>query len=449
MIHGSLRDVAALFNVVTDSDASFTSISIDSRNISSGALFVAITGAQFDGHDFVAAAKQAGAVALLVERPVTTDLPCLQVKNTRLALGTLAKWHRQKFSIPVIGLTGSCGKTTTKAMLASILQIRGNTLATQGTLNNDIGVPLTLFNLGPEHQFAVIEMGTNHPGEIPYLADIAEPTHGVITNIAMVHIENFGSVDAIAAEKSAVYRALVKEESVAIVNHDDAQFPYWQKTLATKKVKTFGLLADADVRASDIILREDGGADFILHYQNQQTPIYLPILGVHNVMNALAAAATAFSLGLTHAEVQQGLKQTPAVEKRSIRYVGWQGVEIIDDSYNANPVAFKAAIDLLKNLAGNHRRYLVMGDMAELGEDALKWHAEVGKMAKSAGLQGLFTVGKFSQAATEAFGEGAQHFADQADLIEVLKKQAAPDVRFLVKGSKSSKMGNIVQALLK
>lgn len=427
-------------------DVVISHIGIDSRAVEPNSLFVAIRGQQFDGHDFIEAAVNAGASAVVVDHPVNTPVPQLVVADTRIALGQLAAFYRQAFDIPVIGVTGSCGKTTTKTLLASILSQAGKVLATQGTLNNDLGVPLTLFGLNSKHDYAVIEMGANHPGEIAYLTQIAQPSVGLITNAAGVHLEGFGSLDGVAQAKGELYQHL-PVDGIAILNRDDAKQGYWRTVIGARAYLTYGLTSSADTYATEIELNEQGQPQFLLHHGGEQTLIHLPLLGVHNVVNALAAAAVGFSLGLSLRTIRKGLHKVEGVARRTDRRVGYQGATVIDDSYNANPTAFKAAIDLLCHLPNFHQRWLIMGDMGELGEEAVNGHQQVGAYAKQAKVDRLFTVGPLSRYATDAFGEGASHFADQASLIDTLKPLMTAATLVLIKGSKSSHMEHIVHAL--
>lgn len=441
----SLSQLAAAVGVSWhESDVTIHHIGIDSRALPKHSLFVAIKGEQFDGHDFIPAAEAAGACAVMVERPVDSHLPQLIVPDTTQALGLLAALHRQQCDLPVIGVTGSCGKTTTKALIASILKEAGRVLATEGTLNNHIGVPLTLFGLNAKDDFAVIEMGANHPGEIAYLSKITKPNIGVITNAGPVHLAGFGSLEGVAQAKGELYQHL-SVDGVAILNSDDPQQSYWRSIIGARSYLTFGCHHCADIRASDIQLDDQGQPHFTLHHGGEHVAIHLPLLGIHNVHNALAAAAVAFSLGLPMKTIRKGLQKATGVAKRGHRLTGLRGATLIDDSYNANPTAFKAAIDLLCRLPGE--RTLIMGDMAELGPNACDFHAEVGQYAKQANIQRLVTVGPLSAHASDAFGEGATHFDDQASLIDHIKPILSADSLLLIKGSKSSHMGHIVDAL--
>jgi UDP-N-acetylmuramoyl-tripeptide--D-alanyl-D-alanine ligase len=429
-------------------DQAIQNIVIDSRLVKPGDIFVAIKGEQFDGHDFVQQAQSSGAIAVIVEKMVAgLSIPVLQVSSTVEALAQIAHAYRLRFDIPFIGVTGSCGKTSTKALIASVLAQSGKTLATEGTLNNHLGVPLTLFRLNEDFQYAVIEMGANHPGEINALAKIVEPTVGIITNAGPVHLEGFGSVEGVQKAKGEMYENLMPE-GVGIVNVDDDGAAYWLRLLQGKRIISFGLAHQADVMAENIRLNDQLQPSFDLKIYDKKIPINLPLIGVHQVSNALVAAAVGYSQGLSLEQIQKGLESAPKTEKRGILQTGYNGVWIIDDSYNANPKAFTVAVDMLMAAPNITSHILVMGDMGELGSMAAELHADVGKMAKEKGVSALYSVGKLSQAASAAFGENAFHFPDQASLVVALKDIASSEKCFLVKGSKSSHMGDVVMKLL-
>ncbi len=437
--------------IVTDgtlvsTDAIVHNMGIDARTLKDKSLFIAIRGEQWDGHDFVLQAKAAGATALLVDHPVDCDLPQLIVTNTKLALGLIAGFLRREYTLPVIAITGSCGKTTTKSLIASVLSQKGSVLATQGTLNNDIGVPLTLLQLKPKHDFAVIEMGANHPQEIAYLTQMVKPTIGVITNAAPVHLEGFGSLQGVANAKAELYQHLLVD-GLAILNIDDAQQMYWRSVIGARAYLTFGLNPSADVSASEVRLDNGGHLHFQLHHAGESYPIQLPLLGLHNIHNALAAAAVGFSSGLSMKHVRKGLEKVDHLPKRMNRFKGIHDSTLIDDSYNANPTAFKVAIKLLMQLKTTNDALLIMGDMAELGAQAHEFHAEIGLFAKNAGLSQLLTVGPLSAAAANAFGDGALHFEHQEQLIAHAQQNLKVGSTILIKGSRSARMENIVTAL--
>lgn len=427
-------------------DRSIKQICIDTRKLTPGDLFIAIKGERFDGHDFLEEAVKKGAAAVIVEKKhATLPIPQLVVNDTIQALGTLAHAWRKQFNCKVIALTGSCGKTSTKTILANVLSQCGHTLSTEGTLNNAIGVPLTLLRLEASHDFAVIELGTNHFGEIEYIAKMTEAEIAFITNIGPVHLEGFGTLEGIAKEKTAIYSAL-PSQGIAIFNHDDPFYAQFASLKPQLQAFTFGIKQTSDVMARDIHLNEQGQAQFTLHYGESHCHIQLPLLGEHNVINALAAACVAFSLKLPLEKVKLGLETATAAQKRMNLYTLKKQIKLIDDSYNANPSAFKAAIDFLGQQAG--QKILVVGDMGELGEKAAEFHQEIGHYAKQKGIDILCATGKLSCYTAEAFGQSAKFFPVKADLITFLKNQLQSNQAILVKGSRSAKMEEVVEALV-
>lgn len=423
-----------------------TGISIDTRTLKPGELYIAIRGTRLDGHDYLNEAISKGACAAIVDHVIETNIPLIVVPDTTHALGTLAQAWRRQFHLPVVALTGSCGKTTTKAILAHILEQVGPTLSTQGTLNNEIGAPLTLLKLTSEHQFAVIELGANHPKEIAYTAALTQPQIALITNIAPVHLEGFGSLEGVAQAKGEIYAALPKD-GMALLNHDDAFFSQFKAQTEHHKTFTFGLTADSTISAHDIKNTAEGFPTFTLQYHNESCSITLPLLGQHNVMNALAAACAAYALNIPLALVKTGLESVTAVNKRMNKYHAFNGAVLIDDTYNANPTAFLAAIDFLTQQTGE--KVLVVGDMGELGPDAIYYHEQLGQQAKAKGIQHLYAVGKLSAHAAQAFGTHGEHFSDKSQLIAHLRKAVTPEQVVLVKGSRSAKMEEVVEGLKK
>jgi UDP-N-acetylmuramoyl-tripeptide--D-alanyl-D-alanine ligase len=356
----------------------------------------------------------------------------------------LASFYRASTTIPVAAITGSCGKTTTRALLENILAQQGAVLASQKSFNNDIGLPLTLLQLKPTHEFLVLEIGTNHPGEIAHLAGIAQPTVATVTMAAAAHIEYFADVTAIAREKGAIFSCL-RPGGTAVINADDAHVDLWKTMASAHKIITFGRLKKADVMASHVRITPEGSTHFTLTLLGQTTTIALPLLGEHNIMNALAAAAMACVMGASMASIQAGLATAGSVYGRMIEKKGNDDIIVIDDTYNANPASVKAAITLLAHRSKN--TLLVLGDMKELGDAAKALHQEVGAFARHAGLQKLFCYGENSVYTAQAFGQNAQHFQTQADLIAALKKTVTKDVVVLVKGSRSMRMEKVVDAL--
>ncbi|HKE47697.1 MAG TPA: UDP-N-acetylmuramoyl-tripeptide--D-alanyl-D-alanine ligase [Rhodanobacteraceae bacterium] len=415
-------------------------VSTDTRTITPGALFVALRGERYDAHDFVGTAHERGATAAMVDREVDADMPQIVVADTLAALGELARAVRSQRDARVIGITGSNGKTTVKTLTASILAKHGRTHVNVGNLNNEIGVPLTLLAMPERTQYAVIEMGAGKPGDIAYLARIARPGVGLVNNVAPAHLERLGSERGVAETKGAIYSAL-PDTGIAIVNADDAYADYFAGLAGERRIVRFGLDHKADVTAT---LEARGG--FTLKTPAGDTPIAMTQPGRHNVMNALAAAAIAFALDVPLATIRAGLEAAPAVAGRLVRRKHASGAILIDDSYNANPGSFAAAIATLAAEFGE--TVLVMGDMAELGADAERLHAHIGALAKASGIQRLHAVGRLSRAAAEAFGAGATHHADQAALIAALRADLRAGTTVLIKGSRSSAMDRVVSALI-
>ncbi len=428
-------------------DVSFSSVTIDSREIKTGDLFIAIKGPNFDGHNFINEAQKQGACAVMVEKDVHSDLPVLKVDDTRLALGRLGALRRAQLAdLPLIAVTGSCGKTTTKTMMAAILEQKGHVLATEGTLNNDYGVPLTLLKLQEQHDYAVIEMGANHFEEIAYLTQMAKPHVTVITNAGPVHLEGFGNVYGVAQAKGEIFRGLIPS-GVAVLNADDAHFEYWQALVFERKKVRFGENAQADYRAVDIGINAQHRPEFRLCSPLGEIKITLPILGRHNILNALAAAAATAQLGASLKDIQQGLSQIQAVNKRLNEYHGHQGEMIIDDSYNANPAGMAAALSVLMEYPG--KRIMVLGSMGELGDLSEDYHYALGQQIREMGVDILLAVGDLTLHTVNAFGAGARHFNDQDTLLAELNPLLSKEVVVLIKGSRFMKMENIVQELIK
>jgi UDP-N-acetylmuramoyl-tripeptide--D-alanyl-D-alanine ligase len=424
-------------------DVAFRGVSIDTRQLQPGSLFVALRGSNHDGHDYLDAARERGAAAAVVSRVPKTALPLIEVADTRHALGRLAASWRSTFTLPVVAVTGSNGKTTVRSMTHAILSRVGRTLATQGNLNNDIGLPLTLVGLAPEDRFAVLEMGANHPGEIDYLASIAQPGIAVVTNAGPAHLEGFGDVAGVARAKGELF-ARLGAQGVAIINADDRYAPLWRDLAAHCRVLEFGLQGDAAVRAA---WRGDvDGSRIALVTPWGDAEIHLPLPGRHNVMNALAASTAALAAGAGLDAVVGGLESLSPVDGRFTVHRLPQGITVIDDTYNANPGSLQAAIDVLAIAGGE--TWLVLGDMGELGPGARELHAEAGRRARAAGVDRLFTLGALSRAAAESFGSGAAEAFDTVDgLVAALRRQAHDGLHVLVKGSRRMRMERVVQAL--
>ncbi len=427
-------------------DRLFTSVGADSRNIVQDQLFVALKGENFDGHSFAAQAVKQGAAAVMVANEDTNAEPAIVVKDTYQALGELAAYWRNKFAIPLAAITGSNGKTTVKEMLASILRVAsGNAelvLATEGNLNNHIGLPLTLLKLRVKHQYAVAEMGMNHTGEISYLSNIGKPTVALINNAGSAHIGELGSFEAIAKAKGEIFEGLTID-GIAIINVDDVFAPLWKNLVGVRKTITFGLKNPADVTAS-YQLQPDSSLLDITTPQGAIS-VHLPTPGLHNVMNALAATATALGMGATLNNIAEGLANYAGVKGRLQHLTGLNGALVVDDTYNANPMSMQAAIDVLTAKSGE--KLLVLGDMGELGNDAAELHAEIGRYAKTAGVDALFTLGNLSIEMAHAFGVGAQHYQSVEALTTDLIAKMHPNSTVLVKGSRFMAMERVVNEI--
>lgn len=427
-------------------DVAFDSVSIDSRQVRPGALFVALAGSRVNGHEFLAQARERGAVAAMVEERVDDPLPQLLVHDTQLGLGQLAALAREAYTGPMVAITGSSGKTSVKEILAAILREIGPVLATEGNLNNELGVPLTLLELTGEHRFAVIEMGAAQIGDIAYSMNIARPDVGVLTNAGTAHVGRFGSPENIAQAKSEIYSGL-GPSGQAVINLDSPWFEQWYQLLGKRKALSFSLTnPTADVRAESVELDERGCPGFVLTTPKGAITVQLNLLGMHSVANALAAAGAALALGVELEYIRRGLARLQPVKGRACSLAGKAGAVVIDDSYNANPGSVKAAIDLLAELPG--RRVLVLGDMGELGAWEEESHREVGAYALERGLDALYAVGRLSALGVEQFGPEARLFASKAELTAALLQELAPDVRVLVKGSRSAGMEEVVAGLV-
>jgi len=429
-------------------DVVISSISIDTRAIKPGQLYVAIKGHNFDGNEFVAEAAQAGAVGAIVDQGISVAIPHIVVDDTRLALAELAGAWRKKAGVSVVGITGSNGKTTVKEMVAAILSVNGNTLFTQGNLNNEIGVPLTLLRLNEQHRYAAIEMGANHPGEIEYSSQYAQADVVIITNVGAAHIEGFGSVDGVAKAKGEIIQTL-KQDGVAVLNRDDAYFDYWQSVAGTKKIISFGMDTQADVTAHSFkteIIDHAFATSFELVAPEGALAIKLKLAGRHNVVNALAATAACLALGIGLRQIQQGLESVKPVTGRLQPMVSRLGNIVIDDTYNANSASLKAGLDVLANCG--EKRWLVFGAFGELGPESLKIHEQMGEVIKANGVVRLLAVGADARNTVKAFGKGADFFDSQNDLIEVLTQELKGDEAILIKGSRAQRMENVVAALV-
>ena len=450
MLAVSLKWIAEKVDgVLHGADITVDSVTTDSRHIESSDLFIALVGPKFNGHDYVSMAEQKGASAVLVSEPVETKLPQIQVQDTLAALGMLGAAIKAEVKPKTVAITGSSGKTTVKEMVSTILSRRGSVLATAGNFNNDIGVPLTLLRLEPQHEFAVIELGANHLGEIAYTTELVKPDVATIVNAAASHLEGFGSLFGVARAKSEIFKGL-NDVGMAVVNHDSQFFQFWEGKLKRQNMQSFSQDGDSssDFYATDITLGLDGCASFLLHTPAGETGVSLSIPGAHNVSNALAAAALAMNVGATLEDVRSGLADMAQVGGRlNVKQLSNQ-VRVLDDTYNANVASVKAGIDLLASFSG--RRVLVLGDMAELGEKARHYHQEVGEYALQKGIQQAYSIGVLSQHASQVFGENGAHFDSIETLVESLHQLLADeqrDITILVKGSRSSRMERVTAAI--
>ena len=426
-------------------DALFTGVSTDTRSLTPGQLFCALRGPNFDAHERLSDAAAAGAAGAIVEREMPCSLPQLVTADSRRALGVLARDWRLRFELPVLAVTGSAGKTTVKEMLAAIMRTRGAVLATCGNLNNDIGLPLTLFQLDASHQAAVVEMGANHAGDIALLAAIARPQIGLITLCAPAHLEGFGSVEGVARTKGELFAGL-GPDGVAILNNEDEQAPLWRELAGACRIVTFG--AGGDFSARDVHATSAGNV-FNLCAPGGEIEIALQHHGVHNVRNALAAAAAAHAAGASLVDIQRGLAGTAAVTGRLQFRAGVAGSRLIDDTYNANPASLAAALAVLG--AEREPRWLVFGDMRELGPDAALYHRAVGAQAEAAGVSRLFTIGALAEHAAECFSGAVMHSSARDGLLAALRTALAasssPPPTILLKGSRAMALDQVANAL--
>jgi len=445
-MQASLNELlSTLHGATLTAPASFSGVTTNSKTVEPGNLFVALRGERFDAHDFFADVVTSGAAAVVVERlPEGVNIPALIVPDTRHALGQIAQLWRKGFNIPVIGVTGSNGKTTVKEMIAAILRTafgEQNYLATRGNLNNEIGVPLTLFNLNTQHRAAVIEMGMNHPGEIAHLAEIALPTVGLVNNAQREHQEFMASVAAVAAENGAVITGL-SEEGCAVFPADDEFAPLWTSYAGSRRLISFALDRQAAVTAQWTAV--DFGSEIKLNARGEQVSFVLSAAGQHNVRNALAASAAALAIGIDLQTIARGLSMFMPVAGRLQKKQAANGAMVIDDTYNANPDSVRAAIDVLATAPAP--RTLVLGDMGEVGSEGVAFHEEIGEYARSRHIDHLFTVGELARHASRAFGRPARHF----ETMETLNEEVAsvpPGASVLVKGSRFMQMERVVQRL--
>ncbi len=451
MISLRLSEAARLLDAtLLGDDLSFNSVCTDSRNLQTGQLFVALSGPNFDGHNYLPQAQQAGAAAAMVQRTIDTDIPLLLVRDTLKGLGALASIWREKSRALVAAITGSNGKTTVKEMLAAIMARKGSVLATQGNLNNDIGLPLTLLLLQDE-EYAVVEMGANHAGEINTLTSIAKPDVALITNAGQAHLEGFGSVAGVAKAKGEIINGL-SSDGTFVVNADDDYASLWCELAASRAIVRFGFAKSADVSTSIERLRPEWRDDGFYNCFPVRTPsgeieVELALAGIHNCKNALAAIAMAGVMGAGPDEIRDGLRDVKPVKGRLCPVNGIDGVRIIDDSYNANPDSVSAAIDVLTGMtATDQRSFLVLGELAEVGEGIDMVYQQLGTKAREAGVDRLYATGAASAVVT-TFGQGGQGFQNKEQLLEQLKNELRSGDMVLVKGSRSAAMESVVDGI--
>jgi len=444
MIRMDLSTAAALLSCgPVQNDLIFTGIATDSRQVAPGMLFAALPGETFDGHDYIPEAVARGAVAVLAGRAVDATVVTLQVADVLAALGLLAAHWRKRCPAKVVGITGSNGKTTVKEMVASILRRHGTVLATDGNFNNELGLPLTLFRLQDTNDYAVLEMGASNPGDIAYLADIARPEVGLVTNIGPAHLQGFVDVEGVARAKGELYASLA-ETGTAIMNSAEPWIGLWQGMNTAGNVSFFAGTGTSDIKI------EHSGAGHGGEGVTVCTPVgkfclQLPLPGEHNLTNALAATAVCLALDIPIPDIKAGLETVKPVPGRLSLVCANAGWTVIDDTYNANPASLYAALQVLASQSGEP--WLVLGDMKELGQDSRKMHAELGDAARSLGVKRLFAVGEASTATVDAFGEMAAHYNSREGLIEALRTQLRPGVACLVKGSRSMGMEHVVRAI--
>jgi UDP-N-acetylmuramoyl-tripeptide--D-alanyl-D-alanine ligase len=439
MIHMGLSTAAELLGcTAVETDLAFTGITTDSRQVVPGMLFAALPGETFDGHNYIDQAVKLGAVAVLIERKVEADIPTLRVDNVLTALGLLAAYWQQQCPAKVVAITGSNGKTTVKEMIASILRRNGAVLATDGNYNNELGLPLTLFRLKPSDHYAVLEMGASNPGDIAYLAGIAQPDVAVITNIGPAHLQGFVDEEGVARAKGELFAAL-PEDGTAVMNAAEPWLELWQGLNTANNVSFFDGSGDDDIKTSR------NGSGVRICTPAGEFLIKLPLPGEHNLSNAMAATAVCLALEIPLADIKAGLEAVKPVPGRLSLVNANSGWTVIDDTYNANPASLYAALQVLANQSGEP--WLVLGDMKELGSDSRKMHAELGDAARSLGVKRLFALGEASTATVDAFGDMAVHFDSRDGLIKALRAQLKPGIACLVKGSRSMGMEHVVSAI--
>ena len=440
----SMQEAARVLGVDGQfADVTFSSVSHDTRTLMPGSLYVALRGERLDGHEFIKDAIAKGAAGLLVDHEADYDLPSLVVPDTLLGLQLLASEWRSRFFCPVVGITGSNGKTTVKEMVGAILQKAGQTLVTRGNYNNHIGVPLTLLELKPEHDFAVIEMGMNHAGELSQLTAMVRPNVVVINNAAAAHLEGLGSVENVARAKGEIIEGL-NHNGIAILNGDDEFISLWQQLAATRQTLTFGFSEACEVRGVDVVTGPEN--TMTVRHAGGEFELVLSVPGRHNLSNALAASAVALSLDIDPDVIVQVLKEFQGVKGRMQMLQHASGACIIDDTYNANPASLDAALQVLAGRPG--KKILVLGDMGELGADTAAMHLGVGERVASLGIDQVLTMGNLTAATSKAFGDNGHHFKQIDDLSKVARENLHRDTTMLIKGSRAMGMERLVKALM-
>ena len=429
---------------LTGNDADFGFVGTDTRTLPEGSLFVAIQGETFDGNQFVAQAAERGAVGAMVSALQSVPLPQIKVRDTRRAFAAMARAWRRNFDVPVVAVTGSAGKTTVKELVGAILGQGQRVCVTEGNLNNEIGVPLSLMRVSAEDDAVVVELGANHAGEIALLGAMVEPTIAIITNAGAAHLEGFGSIAGVAKAKGELIDAL-SGDGVAILNADDDYFGEWRQRAGDRKVISFGLDASADVHPVGTIDMSETGSHFCMSLPEAETvEVELALPGQANIKNALAAAAAAFAAGATALQIREGLKLAKSVRGRMQRLAGANGAMLIDDSYNANPSAARAALDHLATLSGE--KIFVLGDMRELGANEEALHREIGEYARDC-CDRFVAVGELAGLAAQAFGPEAESYTDIESAAAALLPRLAPEVTVLIKASRSMGLDRLVRLL--
>ena len=420
-------------------DMTVSSLSIDTRTLHQGDLFIALVGERFDPHELIVAGHAKSAGALLVEHALDVANPQIVVRRTHAALQDLAKAWRAKFKVPVVGITGSNGKTSVKELTREILSTQGDVLATQGNLNNHIGVPLTLLGLNERHRHAVIEMGANHAGEIENLTGIASPDIGVVHNIGPAHLEGFGSLEGVARAKAELYRYM-NPRGIAVVNADEPYLPLWREDIGTRRQVSFGIRQDADVTGAKMDSRK-------VRIRTPAGEIHttLQVPGQHALYNALSAAAVCTCLEIGLEDIRTGIESAKPVPGRLVRLEGVRGACILDDTYNANPASLSVALDVQAQEPGTH--WLVLGDMGELGGESVALHKKAGIMARKSGVTRLLALGKLAAHAVETFGRDGEHFSEYREVIKCLRNELDDQVCVLVKGSRAMHLEKVIEGI--